>query len=173
MVPHRRLMHKLHRYGIQTNLLKWMESFLANRRQMVVLGETISEWTRVLGIAGLYSYCYSDMTVKSLLSSKTFKTHLYDINCLITKNWLIRRCISVSSSLSELTTLIKAGSLEEFKCERGERNLGILMNGPVTCEHTSHFMIGNIETLGRLQSRATRIQYCNQTIACTYKRRNS
>ena len=36
-VPHRRLLQKLISFGIHGNVLKWIESFLSNRRQQVVL----------------------------------------------------------------------------------------------------------------------------------------
>lgn len=32
-VPHRRLLYKLHRYGISTSIIQWIESFLSNRKQ--------------------------------------------------------------------------------------------------------------------------------------------
>ena len=47
MVPHRRLIHKLKGYGLRSDLLGWFESFLSNRRQRVVLGETYSTWVNV------------------------------------------------------------------------------------------------------------------------------
>ena len=34
-VPHRRLLHKLHEYGIRGKLLKWIEDFLSDRTQFV------------------------------------------------------------------------------------------------------------------------------------------
>ena len=36
-VPHRRLIHKIKNYGITGNILDWIESFLSNRTQCVVL----------------------------------------------------------------------------------------------------------------------------------------
>ena len=36
-VPHRRLLKKLEAYGIQGNILKWVESFLTERKQKVVV----------------------------------------------------------------------------------------------------------------------------------------
>ena len=35
-VPHKRLIHKLHYYGIRGPLSSWIESFLTNRSQSVV-----------------------------------------------------------------------------------------------------------------------------------------
>jgi hypothetical protein len=47
MVPHRRLILKLSRYGVRSDLLAWFESYLFGRRQRVVLGSTVSEWKEV------------------------------------------------------------------------------------------------------------------------------
>ena len=46
-VPHQRLIHKLAQYGIQNKMLNWIKAFLSNRRQRVVLGDSISSWTHV------------------------------------------------------------------------------------------------------------------------------
>ena len=46
-VQHKRLLHKLSKYGIKGKLLKWFEAFLKNRRQRVVLGEAVSEWGKI------------------------------------------------------------------------------------------------------------------------------
>lgn len=49
-VPHRRLLTKLAAMGIEGNLLKWIEAFLSNRRQRVLINgvpsslETCCEW---------------------------------------------------------------------------------------------------------------------------------
>jgi gas vesicle protein len=47
-VAHRRLFIKLEAYGISGKLLKWLKSFLSNRRQRVILGEHVSDWLAVL-----------------------------------------------------------------------------------------------------------------------------
>jgi hypothetical protein len=36
-VPHRRLLHKMHRYKISEKVIKWVESFLSNRTQKVIV----------------------------------------------------------------------------------------------------------------------------------------
>ena len=40
-VPHKRILLKLSKYGISGKLLKWIESFLKNRLQRVVLGDVV------------------------------------------------------------------------------------------------------------------------------------
>ena len=47
-VPHSRLGLKLERYGIRGDLLRWCMSFLTNRVQRVVHGDSVSDWSRVL-----------------------------------------------------------------------------------------------------------------------------
>jgi hypothetical protein len=46
-VPHRRLILKLKAYGIGGLVLKWIESFLKDRRQRVVQGEIVSSWAEI------------------------------------------------------------------------------------------------------------------------------
>ncbi len=47
-VPHRRLIQKLECYGITGKLLKWIKSFLTNRKQRVALNGFLSMWKLVL-----------------------------------------------------------------------------------------------------------------------------
>ncbi len=46
-VPHERLIHKLHMYGIQGEVLAWIEQFLKGRRQRVRVNESVSTWEAV------------------------------------------------------------------------------------------------------------------------------
>ena len=46
-VPHQRLIHKLHSYGIRGKLLDWIKAFLFHRRQRVVVQGSKSSWTSV------------------------------------------------------------------------------------------------------------------------------
>ena len=46
-VPHRRLLIKLENVGIRGKLLKWIEAFLTNRYQRVLLDGQASNWERV------------------------------------------------------------------------------------------------------------------------------
>ena len=46
-VPHKRLVGKLHSYGIRGNILNWLENFLHKRKQRVMLDGQTSEWTDV------------------------------------------------------------------------------------------------------------------------------
>ena len=47
-VPHRRLLHKLHHYGIRGPTLSWIESFLTGRKQHVLTEGAISSEAEVI-----------------------------------------------------------------------------------------------------------------------------
>lgn len=47
-VPHKRLIHKVEGYGVSGKLLTWLQDFLNNRRQRVVVNGASSGWTDVL-----------------------------------------------------------------------------------------------------------------------------
>ena len=46
-VPHKRLLLKLNRHGIDGPLLQWFKHFLTNRMQRVVIRGKCSDWTSV------------------------------------------------------------------------------------------------------------------------------
>ena len=46
-VPHQRLLLKIKQMGIKGDLLKWISSFLSERKQRVVVGENMSSWAKV------------------------------------------------------------------------------------------------------------------------------
>ena len=46
-VHHPSLVYKLSQYGITGNLIKWICSFLTNRRQRVIMGDEMSDWVQV------------------------------------------------------------------------------------------------------------------------------
>ncbi|XP_065639615.1 uncharacterized protein LOC136072344 [Hydra vulgaris] len=47
-VPHKRLISKLCGYGIEKEMLNWKETYLSNRKQRVIIGDTKSDWLEVL-----------------------------------------------------------------------------------------------------------------------------
>ena len=47
-VPHKRLLNKLQAYGITGKLLKWVEDFLTDRQQRVIVAQEKSSWTKVM-----------------------------------------------------------------------------------------------------------------------------
>ena len=46
-VPHRRLLNKLRGYGISSKISNWIENFLSNRQQQVVVNGSTSKWIQV------------------------------------------------------------------------------------------------------------------------------
>ena len=46
-VPHQRLLLKLDNIGVRGSLLSWIDSFLKNRQQRVVINNTLSSWKKV------------------------------------------------------------------------------------------------------------------------------
>jgi hypothetical protein len=47
-VPHQKLLYKIHRLGIRGNVFRWIEDFLLGRKQKVIVGQSESEWARVI-----------------------------------------------------------------------------------------------------------------------------
>jgi len=47
-VQHERLLHKLEKYGIRGQLLKWIKAWLNGRSQCVCLEGTVSDWVAVI-----------------------------------------------------------------------------------------------------------------------------
>ena len=46
-VPHKRLLHKLEKFGVAKGLVKWIGEWLSNRKQRVVIDGVCSEWESV------------------------------------------------------------------------------------------------------------------------------
>ena len=46
-VPHKRMISNFEGYGIKGELLKWIEFFLCQRKQRVVIGGALSSWSDV------------------------------------------------------------------------------------------------------------------------------
>ena len=68
-VPHKRLIFKLRSIGIRGNVLRWIESFLTNRRQRVILPGGVSSWRPV----------YSGVPQGSILGPILFLVYVNDI----------------------------------------------------------------------------------------------
>ena len=59
-VPHLRLLRKVHSFGIQGSIYKWLGNFLMGRRQRVTIGSDKSSWANVLsGISHTETECSS------------------------------------------------------------------------------------------------------------------
>ena len=62
-VPHGRLVSKLEdTHGIGGEILKWVENWLSERKQRVVLGGEFSEWRDIVRVPGLARVAFQGLT---------------------------------------------------------------------------------------------------------------
>lgn len=70
-VPHRRLISKVHAYGIKGNVAKWLNDFLRNRSQDVVVNEVQSKEAKVTsGIPQSSILCHCFLSYISMIYHK-------------------------------------------------------------------------------------------------------
>ena len=91
-VSHKKLLHKMRAYGIVGKMWKWIEAFLSDRKQFVVMGDTESSMKKVISSVpqGLFwgTYClqFLLMICQSALSTS--------VKCMrmITRLWQRMKC---------------------------------------------------------------------------------
>ena len=82
-VPHRRLIHKIEKYGITNNILGWIKSFLSNRTQCVSVNEARSASAAVT----------SGIPQGSVLGPILFVTYINDLPDIVDKDSYIYICL--------------------------------------------------------------------------------
>ena len=65
-VPHRKLLLKLWRYGIRGNIHKWIEGFLTQRKQHVVIDGEFSPWVDVESSVPPGVYIFQKVLISSI-----------------------------------------------------------------------------------------------------------
>jgi hypothetical protein len=76
LVAHKRLAFKLSCYGIAGSLLTWIDSFLSNRVQRVVIGDVVASWEEVT----------SGVPQGSVLGPIRFILYIYEISDILITN---------------------------------------------------------------------------------------
>jgi hypothetical protein len=78
-VPHKRMISKLKSYGIEDPILSWIENYLSDRKQKVIINGKSSEWKDVR--AGIELFPFLDIAVTVALRH-SFGIVIRDIDCL-------------------------------------------------------------------------------------------
>jgi len=77
-VPHQRLLLKVRALGIDGQILRWVEDWLSNRKQRVILNGSMSSWCSVV----------SGVPQGSVLGPLSFLVYINDIADCVTSNLL-------------------------------------------------------------------------------------
>ena len=100
-VPHQWLLKKVQAYGIEHQVLKWIEAFLIGRVQRVAIGGDFSEWTTVI----------SGVPQGSVLGPQLFVLYVNDLPCKISNG--IQIYADDTKIYGEVTTSTQRDSMQE------------------------------------------------------------
>jgi len=124
-VPHNLLMYKLKGYGVSGNLCLWLNSYLSNRKQRVLIEGDVSDWLPVASgvpqgsILGPFLFLlYINDLPKCLSTETTVALFADDSKCLqpITS---IEDCVTMQNNIDALMNWSKdwGMSFNESKCK--------------------------------------------------------
>ena len=74
-MPHKRLIYLLDHYGINEEVIKWVENWLTDRKQRVLLNGNVSDWKQVT----------SGVPQGSVLGPLLFNVYINPVDDLIVK----------------------------------------------------------------------------------------
>lgn len=195
-VPHERLKHKLSNVGIRGNILRWIVSFLSNRRQKVVLPGGSSNWSNITSgvpqgsILGpiLFLLYVNDMPDCVSSTAKLFAddTKLYreivnhndcqrlqeDLNTLSawSKTWLLRfnetKCVVLR--IRKCFDFVYSLNGTPLLEEDCQRDLGVIIsNDLLPSHHISHVVKKSNQRLGLIRRCFTNLT--SEKVSILYK----
>ena len=99
VVPHKRLIHKLRAYGIGGKLLEWLQSFLSDREQSVVINSVFSSWRPVT----------SGVPQGSVLGPLLFAIYVNDLPSIVSSLFMFADDLKLYRSITQPldTTLLQ------------------------------------------------------------------
>ena len=132
-VPHQRLLFKLKALGIRDSIIDWIEQWLTDRRQRVVVDGEVSNWKSVL----------SGVPQGSVLGPLLFLIYSNDLDDSITSNVL--KCVDNTKLFRTVNTDGDKQHLQNDldKLVKWSEKWRMILNfGKCKCLHTGH---GNLE----------------------------
>ena len=188
-VAHKRLLLKLKAYGIDGLVLKWIESFLTNRRQRIVKGEIVSSWVDIFSgvpqgsVIGPFLFVIYINDLPNIMKNMT-KLYADDTKILSTVNsdlhvgliqndldrafkwsedWLLRfninKCVVMHYGSSNTKRPLFINGIKLSESE-SERDLGVIFNINLKWKDQVTTAIGKAnQMLGRIKKSFARF-YC-------------
>ena len=186
-VPHKRLILKLRAYGISGLTLKWIEAFLKNRKQRIVLGEIVSSWAEIFSgvpqgspLAALLfvlfindlpeilkniTKLYADDTkiMNEMLTSASTLSLQSDLDLAFawTQNWLVKfninKCIVMHYGYHNKELPLFING-QELNKSNSERDLGVIFSNNLKWKDQTLTCVGKAnQMLGMIRKGFTRL----------------
>lgn len=131
-VSHRRLLTKLHTYGVRGQIYSWIAAFLSNRKQRVVLADAESQWVDVLSgvpqgsVLGpvLFVIYVNDLPGRISNTCKLFADDckiMASVNCQMDADHLQRDLDRVCSWCSEWKMVLNVSKCHVMHCGKNNQ----------------------------------------------------